>query len=143
MKQNEDLEGKFHQVQEGKQFIFWDSVGDIYSFFCVYGWNRDAISLCTNTQHWNQMELPSFLSLVPFCWHEKDQRIPWLSDPDVRVSRSGKVPVSPSQKQVSRIMQIGLAESLPLKQAQKPQTPTKLHKTELWPRGSTWQLRRQ
>lgn len=37
-------------------------------------------------------------------------------------------------------MQIELAKSLPLKQAQKPQTPTKLHKTELWPRGSTWQL---
>lgn len=145
MKKNEDLEGNLISVDSTKMgvgnSVFFRMPWRVYAHYLLYRWNRDAISLSTNTQLRNGMELPTFLSVVPFCWHEKDKRTPRLSDPDVRVHGSGKV--SPSQRQVNRIMQIGLAKSLPLKQTQKPQTPTKLHETELWPRGSTWWLQMQ
>ena len=49
----------------------------------------------------------------------------------------------PFQRQVKRIMQIALAKSLPLKQTQKPQPPTKLHKAELWNREGAQHLQMQ
>ena len=47
------------------------------------------------------------------------------------------------RRQVKRIMQIALAKSLPLKQTQKPQPPTKLHKAELWNREGAQHLQMQ
>lgn len=140
MKKNEDFEGNLYILSrsERETTYFSGFYGDHMLIFYFTG-GTEVLFLCVLTHstgtEWNY---PAFLAWFLFVGMKKTKEPHGPQTLILRVNRSGNV--SPSQRQVNRIMQIELAKSLPLKQAQKPQTPTKLHKTELWPRGSTWQL---